>query len=282
MPSKKYITIYTRSDYGRIAAAIGHSAVDIMAYANKFEAAAMWYRLAKRRPRRMPRSKLLEKMDSITKNARRILKRLGTDDPEEASVVGDARRLLKNLGIDDPKEAPDGPGNSEILEALALFDGDLDEDPVIEATRRIGRLADNVRAVQATHDLDRQAEIVDAKEAARELERRASKAFRNLKEKGDTYENDGEVVKVNVVPEGNSGDVAINDWIVAMMGLYEEITGQPARTSVVKPGQPNEGAATGPLVGFLKAAGMPLKLGLDEDALRSRVRTIRKTPRHPD
>jgi len=261
MPSKKYITIYTRSDYGRIAAAIGHSAVDIMAYANKFEAAAMWYRLAKRRPRRMPRSKLLEKMDSITKNA---------------------RRLLKNLGIDDPKEAPDGPGNSEILEALALFDGDLDEDPVIEATRRIGRLADNVRAVQATHDLDRQAEIVDAKEAARELERRASKAFRNLKEKGDTYENDGEVVKVNVVPEGNSGDVAINDWIVAMMGLYEEITGQPARTSVVKPGQPNEGAATGPLVGFLKAAGMPLKLGLDEDALRSRVRTIRKTPRHPD
>jgi hypothetical protein len=154
-------------------------------------------------------------------------------------------------------------------------------------------LADNVRAVQATHDIDRQAEIVDAKEAAREFERRASKAFRNLKEKGDTYENDGEVVKVNVVPEGNSGDVAINDWIVAMMGLYEEITGRNVRTSVGKPGRANEGIASGPLIRFLKAAGeplerllkatsKPLQVVLHEDALRSRVRTIRKTPRHPD
>ena len=271
MPSKKCVTIYTRSDYERIAAAIGRSAADIMTYENKFEAAAMWHRLAIRRRRRMPRSDLVKKINSIANKSRRLLKRLETDDSKEASVVADAHCLLTSLGIDDPAGAPDGPGNREVLEALA-FEGNLDEDPIIEATRRIGQLADNVDLIEAANDLERRAMIVEAKEAACVLERRAINALRDLEESGDTYENDGEVVKVDVVPKGHSGKVAQNEWIAAMMSLYEKITGRKSGTSIVAPGRLRRGKASGPLIRFLAAAGAPLGIEYSPESWRGRIR----------
>ena len=127
--------------------------------------------------------------------------------------------------------------------------GEPNEDRVIEATRRIGRLA----------------EIIDGVAAAAELERRAKKAAI-------------EVAKVGklTVREGNPGDDAINDWIAAMMGLYRRITGKEPATSVGAPDRPNEGIAEGPLIRFLQAAGKPLNMEFSEDAWRSRVRTILK------
>lgn len=279
MPPKNCNIIYQRSNCERIAAEIDRSAADIMAFAHKFEAAAMWYRLAMRRPRRMPRSKLVEKLNSIAKNARHLLKKLETDNREEASFAGGAGRLLTSLAIDDPVEASDGPGNPDVLAALT-FGGDFDEETVIEATRRIGQLAENEDPMQAANNVERRTIIVEAKEAACILERRALNALRELEESSDTYENDGDLVKVNVVPKGYGGKVSENDWIAATMSLYEEITGRVAGTSVAKPGEPNEGKATGPLVRFLKAASKPLGIKLTEDALRGRVRTIQKTPRH--
>ena len=163
-------------------------------------------------------------------------------------VAKNARRLLKSLGVNDPAEAADGPGSRELLAALVLL-GERNEDPVIEATARIGRLA----------------EIVDGLAAAAELEVRAKKAAI-------------EVVKVGklTVREGNPGDDAINDWIAAMMSLYRRITGKEPATSVGAPKRPNEGIAAGPLIRFLQAAGKPLKIEFSEDAWRSRVRTILK------
>jgi hypothetical protein len=134
---------------------------------NLFEAAALWYRLNTRRPRRGTPSKLLDKLDRVARSA---------------------HRLLKNLGINDPDDAADGPGDREILRALVLS-GEPNEDRVIEATRRIGRLA----------------EIIDSVAAAAEFDRRAQQAAIAVAEVGKL-----------TVREGNPGDDAVNDWIAEM------------------------------------------------------------------
>jgi hypothetical protein len=192
---------------------------------NQFEAAALWYRPNRRRPTRLAPAKLREKLDRVAKSA---------------------RRLLKSLGVNDPDEAVDGPGDREILNALVLL-GEPHADPVIEATRRIGRLV----------------EIIDWAKAAAEFERRATKASTEVAEVGKL-----------TVREGNPGDDAVNDWIATMMGLYRTIAGKEPATSVGGPNKPNEGIAAGPLIRFLQAAGNPFHLLYD-----SKPECHRLTPR---
>jgi hypothetical protein len=216
---------YEQANFEQIATAIGVEVGQIAKHENRFEAAALWYRLGKRQRTRIAPSKLREKLDPIAKNA---------------------RRLLKSLGVNDPDEAPDGPGNIEILAALVLV-GERNEGPVIEATRRIGRLT----------------EIFDGVAAAAELERRAKKAAIEVAEIGKL-----------TVREGNPGDDTVNDWVAAMMGLYRMITGKEPATSVGAPERPNVGMAGGPLIRFLEAAGKPLKIEFSGAAWRSRVRTV--------
>jgi hypothetical protein len=216
---------YDQSDFERIAAAIGIDVGQIATHRNLFEEASRWYRFAREQPTRIAPSKMRDKLEEISKNARRI---------------------LKSLGVDNPADAADGPRSRELLAALVLL-GERNEDPVIEAVARIGRLT----------------EIVEGLAAAAELEVRAKKAAI-------------EAVKVGklTVRERNSGDDAINDWTAAMMRLYRRITGRKAATSVRAPQRTNEGIAAGPLIRFLQAAGKPLEIELSEDAWRSRVRTI--------
>jgi len=189
--------IYAQANFDQIATAIGIEADQIAKHEKLFEAAALWYRLNKRRPTRIAPSKLCEKLGQIAKSA---------------------HRLLKNLGIDHPDEAADGPGDREILAALLLI-GETSEDPVLEATRRIGRLV----------------AIIDGVAAATELDCRAKKAGIEIAEVGKL-----------AVREGNTGDDAVNDWVAAMMSLYRTITGKEPATSVGAPERPNEGIAAGP------------------------------------
>jgi hypothetical protein len=216
---------YKQLNFEQIAAAIGVEVGQIAKHANQLEAAALWYRLDRRRPARTAPFQLRKKLDRVAKSA---------------------RRFLKSLGVDNPGVAYDGPGDPEILRALVLA-GEPSPDPVIEATRRTGRLA----------------EIIDGVAAAAELELRANKAAIEVADIGKL-----------TVREGNPGDDAVNDWIAAMMGLYRTITGREPTTSVGAFGQPNEGVAAGPLIRFLEAAGKPLGIEFSEDAWRSRVRTI--------
>jgi len=218
---------YDQSNFEEIATAVGVDVGQIVKHANAFEAAALWYRLDNRRPARTAPFELHKKLDRVAKST---------------------RRLLNSLGVNNPDEAYDGPCDPEILRALVLA-GEPSVDPVIEATRRVGRLT----------------EIIDGAVAAAELHRRAKEAA-------------AEVTRVGklTVREGNPGDDAVNDWIETMMGLYRKITGQEPATSVGAFGQPNEGVATGPLIRFLEAAGKPLGIEFSEDAWRSRVRTILK------
>jgi len=219
------MSTYTHSDFEQIATAIGNPVKQVANLATQFEAAALWFRLDKRRPRRTSPSKLREKLIGIAKNG---------------------RRLLKSLGINGPDEASDGPGDREIFEAL-VFVGEPNADPIMEATRRIGRLV----------------EIVNGIAAAAEIGRRGKKAAIEVAEVGEL-----------TVREGNPGDDAVNDWIAAMMTIYRTITGKEPATSVVAPGRPNRGKAAGPLIRFLQAAGKPLNIEFSEDAWRSRVRTV--------
>ena len=218
---------YEQSNFAQIATAIGMDVGRIAKHENLFEAAARWYRLDRRRPKRIAPSKMREKLDRVAKSA---------------------RRLLKSLGVNDPDKAPDGPGNPEILDALVLL-GEPNADPVIEATRRIGRLV----------------EIIDGVAAAAEFERRAKKAAIEVAEVGKL-----------TVREGNPGDDAVNDWIAAMMEPLSHDYRQGARNLRWGSRAPNEGIAEGPLIRFLEAAGKPLEIEFSEDAWRSRVRTILK------
>jgi hypothetical protein len=216
---------YKQSNFDQIATAIDVNVGQIAKHANLFEEAARWYRLARRRPTRIVPSKMRDKLDEVAKNA---------------------RRLLKSLGVNNPAHAADGPGPRELVASLVLL-GERNEDPVIDAVGRIGRLT----------------EIIDGLAAAAALEVRAKRAAIEVKKVGKL-----------TVREGNPGDDAINDWIAAMMELYRTITGREPATSVGAPGRRNPGIAQGPFIRFLRAAGKPLNMKLFEDALRSRVRTI--------
>src|SRR5262249_15609008 len=126
---------YEQSNFEQIAAAIGVEVGQTVKHENRFEAAALWYRLNRRRPTRIAPSKLRDKLDRIAKSA---------------------RRLLTSLGVKDPDEAADGPGDPEILHALVLL-GEPNEDPVIEATRLTGRLVEIIHGVAAAAELERRA-----------------------------------------------------------------------------------------------------------------------------
>ena len=129
------MTTYQRSNLAQIADAIGVDVARIVKHKNMFEAAATWYRLNSRRPTRISPSKLRAKLDQIAKSA---------------------HRLLRNLAISDPDVAADGPRDPEILHALVLL-GESNEDPVIEATRRVGRLMEIIDGVAAAAELGRRA-----------------------------------------------------------------------------------------------------------------------------
>jgi hypothetical protein len=76
---------YAHGNFEQIASAIGMEVGQIAKHENRFEAAAYWYRLDRRRPTRITPSKSREKLDRIAKAARRLLTSLGVNDPDEAA-----------------------------------------------------------------------------------------------------------------------------------------------------------------------------------------------------
>ena len=219
---------YSNEDFARIAVAICKDVADITPHKRSFEAAALWYRQdcrAPKSPTRVAPSAMSKKMKQIAK---------------------DARKLLRHLEVHDPREPTDGPGAIALLEFLASAEDD-DEDEVIRATARIGRLV----------------EIFDSIDAARALERRADKAAEDALRIGEL-----------IVPREYQGDVVVNNWIAAMMSIYKRLTGKEPRTSVGAPGTARRGKATGPMIRFLEAAGKPLGLQHSADSWRGRVRDL--------
>jgi hypothetical protein len=130
------MSTYTHSDFELIATAIGAALEPVAKLKAQFEATAIWFRLDQMRPSRSAPSKQREKLTQVAKSA---------------------RRLLKSLGINDPDEAPDGPGDPDVFKALVLT-GEPDEKRVVEATRRIGRLVELIEGIAAAAEFDRRAQ----------------------------------------------------------------------------------------------------------------------------
>jgi hypothetical protein len=232
------VPTYAQEDFERIAVAIGKDAADVMVHQNDFENAALKFRLDRGLPGEFVHSRgstptqLRRKLEKVGKSARRLLKDLG--------VPRDKHGFVKN------EEAYDGPGDVEILKVLSWAVGH-NEDPVIMATRQVGRLAEIIESISATDDLE-----LWARQGLEEVAK-----FGRL-----------------TVPKEHQGDVAVSDWTTAMLPLYTRISGNDPGSSVGSPGTDNEGIAGGPLARFLEAAGKPLGITYSSDAWRSRVRGI--------
>jgi len=157
-------------------------------------------------------------------------------------IVAAARKLLQHLKA-RKGYADDEPEDWPLLQALSYAEHSS-EDEVIRATGRVGRLA----------------EIFGAIEAAQFLQHCAQKAAEDEDQSSQS------------VPRGRRGAFAENEWIAAMMSLYERITGRKARTSIIAPGREHRGKASGPLIRFLAAAGAPLGIKHSPESWRGRVR----------
>ena len=149
---------YSKENFEQIASAIHKDVAEIYQYKNDFEAAALMYRLDLDLPERKKPSDLRKQLIKIG-NA--------------------ARKLLRLLEVKDPSQASDGPAR-DVLQVLASTRHKTQEDPIIRATARVGRLV----------------EILDAVDACREIERAAANAAKEAVEIGKLY-----------VPRGYQGDL---------------------------------------------------------------------------
>jgi hypothetical protein len=252
---------YSKEDFERIAVAVRKDVADVMRHEKSFEAVAIWYRLNSQAPKapddvapsaNSKKEKEKEKEKAPTRIAPSVMSK------KMKQIAKDARRLLKNLGVPHDEfrvikieDAYDGPGDFEILKVLS-WAVDHDEDPVITATRRIGRLVEVIEAIEAANDLEQWAE----------------------------YAAD-EVIKFGqlTVPKGHHGEAAVNTWIAHIMPVYKQITGKEPGTSVGAPGNALQRKAGGPLIRFLASAEKPLGLEHSAESLRDRVRDILKSGR---
>ena len=123
---------YSTEDFEKIAETIGKGPAHVIQYANRFEAAAAWYRLYCRAPKGLHPADTGKRMRQIA-NA--------------------AHKLLRQLEVYDYRKAPDGPADVTLLEFLASAENGS-EDGIIQATAQIGRLAEIFAAIDAAQELE--------------------------------------------------------------------------------------------------------------------------------
>ena len=78
---------YSREGFEEIASAIDKDIADVCQQEKHFEAAAMWYRLDRKAPKRQTPFVIQRQMTQIVNAARRLLKYLQVEDQSQASEV---------------------------------------------------------------------------------------------------------------------------------------------------------------------------------------------------
>ena len=162
------------------------------------------------------------------------------------SIRSHATKLLNKLGYNDPPNTIDGPDDWSVIELLTTRGGP-DENEVLAAANRIEHLLEVLSVVEAAAAISNWSERSRGRALA---------------------------VRESITPKGFSGDIATNDWIAAMMGIYKAITSKEPATSIGAIGRNNESQAGGPLIDFLTAAGKPIGVEMTGHAWRERVRSI--------
>jgi hypothetical protein len=234
------MSTYTDEDEQRIADAIGVDVAKVNAEHRSFEAAAEFWRSGARRPSRLPRARILGKLDRTRKAA---------------------INLLNSLGIKDLEDAYDGPLDEDVVRGLTLS-RDHNEDALADATRQIGRLVEILGSVEAILDLKQRAEA-----GAIEEERFAElTAFRHRTE--DDVMN-GWVARMMEIYQRITGKEPATS--TGSAGQPNEGVGSGPLIRFLQ-------AAASPLKRELPSLQRKdrrkTKLNLGEDALRSRVRGI--------
>jgi len=245
------VPTYSQENFERIAVAVGVDVADILQFAHEFEEAARWYRLSTPPTKRQGAltwelRNQQKKPSELGKRALKEPRTLSELRKKTTQVEAATQKLLLHLGVRRPDGAPDGPGDGELLTFLATHSGSS-EDAIIDATARVGRLA----------------ELLEAIEAAKRLEACSYKAAQDAAK------------FAKLVPKGHQGNVAAIGWIEDMMRLYTRITGKEPGFSVRRPG-PGRGQPTGPFLRFLQAAGEPLEMNSPPATARSRQRASKE------
>ena len=124
---------YSKHNLDEIAVATAKSPAHVLRYANRFEAAAAWYRSYCRAPMGV----------RLANTAKRL-----------QQIANAARKLLRQLEVYDYRQASDGPGDITLLEFLTSAEN-ASEDEIIHATEQIGRLAEIFAAIDAGQELER-------------------------------------------------------------------------------------------------------------------------------
>ena len=119
------MSTYFSQDFEGIAATIGKGPAHVIQYANRFEAAAAWYRLYCRAPKGVHPADTGKRMRQIA-NA--------------------AHKLLKQREVYDYRKAPDGPADVTLLEFLAPA-----ENGGEHATAQIGRVGSGTPTHRRRH-----------------------------------------------------------------------------------------------------------------------------------
>jgi len=121
---------YSDQDFSRIAEVTGKSAAHVRRLVNRFEAAAVWYRLYCRAPKGLHLTGTSKDLGRIASAAQKLL-----------------RQLLNHLASAENN----------------------DEDSVVQATKSIGRLAEIFDAIDAAQELERRGRkaAVGAKQLSR-------------------------------------------------------------------------------------------------------------------
>lgn len=218
-PASETRLIYERHHYEKIAAAIGKPLDAVEAHARAFEAAARLYQQPDFRAGFLKPSE----------GRKRLLR-----------ISSAAKRLLDALGVQDAAEAPDGP-SPEVMFLLNFADS-ADEDAIVNATERLGRLVVMLQGIKAATTIS-----PAAAEAAEHIIR----------------------IGQLIVPKGNQAG-RTSHWVDSLASIYEKITGRPAGMSV----KPATGEAGGPFLRFLVTAGAPLGIEESPQALRSLFRGV--------
>jgi hypothetical protein len=128
---------YSPENLTEIAKTVGLSADDLAPFESQFEDAAVWYRLTQNSPKRLSPFKLRQRLISISKNA---------------------KKLLKNLSINNPENTLNGTIDPTVLAVLTSHDGP-GEDDVLQAADRMARLYEMVSIANAASDIEKWAEV---------------------------------------------------------------------------------------------------------------------------
>lgn len=256
MPAGPHPLLYDDQQLERIASAIGDGSdlEKLKRSRERFQDAAFWYHASRDGSRLLPDRKLKLVIEALANACARFGKyasiQVGSGTAQRSAARNLSRNLptaanaiLRRLGADKGSWDDGLPDRK-----LALLLSDKDDKHYELEGKPLRRLAAAIEGYEA--------DLGAAMAAVQDLAERASRGHECL-----------DRVRRLTVRRGNSGNMALNNWIADHMNIYKEITGH-------HPGRSTKGALRepgGPLHRFLMASAKVVGIKLSSHAFDQRV-----------